>query len=779
MEQVIANNPYEKLKFELHKTLERMPYFKKFKIDSVHMFGEKFLLTHRETKEKFIMIESYKYLRTNPYTVEKNEQLLREGNFVIHRSRNINQKTRITKNFSKYYITFSDNERNLKNQTIFNRTDFTNEEIQFVFTSLLDIQRELENHEESKNFYILSPENLSISLNQNSCILNTNFQNNGTPVFYRIQNFSEVSLRIFAIIYTTMMYKVKYYNTTLRQEVDKFVNMFYNEDNDFFSNDNFFLSTLIQWFKDSRNKLRKINIPEDDKVFQYVFSLVDAISKHKSITKFPKVHSKYINQIPFYKKHLSKTSFQSKKFKVYTGTSQEGKALLESLNLVIKNTISSDNGIGIFEVSYKNENGIEQEKYIFKQIFISDVFDLIDAINEIEVHNALSKTIVNENSKFVKLYDYGITNNSCYLLMEYVKGGSVNNIFKYNGILNDHDARILFRECLRALEDIHSKGIVHGDIHVENILLEDFNNFRKIKFIDFGQSKNMNDPRVVSKIDYFLPEFVRNEKVYNYYINNPEFAFPNLASPQGDIFRLGYLFYFLLTSERPYCWKSSEVYEDVKNKNAKSKDFFNIVVSDDLRDLVFRMMDANPETRITIKQIWKHPFFSKPNKKNNILNVLNDTIESIDDNNKRFALKRRLKNYNKLHPIKDSIPKQVIYFSLTIIQNTLNSNSIQKINLLRKCYNVKLIVPNLGFQSINSDWISEGINWIKENFKGDFYNNFVAINDLSLLKGQWLIVEKHKYQSENFGINSSENESLPGKVIIFENWQQIVNMFLN
>jgi calcium-dependent protein kinase len=46
------------------------------------------------------------------------------------------------------------------------------------------------------------------------------------------------------------------------------------------------------------------------------------------------------------------------------------------------------------------------------------------------------------------------------------------------------------KQILSAIFYCHQKGIVHRDLKPENILLEDPNNFRSIKVIDFGTSRS-------------------------------------------------------------------------------------------------------------------------------------------------------------------------------------------------------------------------------------------------------------------------------------------------
>ncbi|CAI6367040.1 unnamed protein product [Macrosiphum euphorbiae] len=71
--------------------------------------------------------------------------------------------------------------------------------------------------------------------------------------------------------------------------------------------------------------------------------------------------------------------------------------------------------------------------------------------------------------------------------MEYAENGSLLDIIKRDGKIDDNKARKWFMELVNAVEYCHSKGVVHRDIKYENLLMDTSYN---IKLSDFGFARN-------------------------------------------------------------------------------------------------------------------------------------------------------------------------------------------------------------------------------------------------------------------------------------------------
>lgn len=93
------------------------------------------------------------------------------------------------------------------------------------------------------------------------------------------------------------------------------------------------------------------------------------------------------------------------------------------------------------------------------------------------------------------------------------------------------------KSLLNGLLYIHSKGIMHRDLTLENVMLSKINSYNQLRIIDFGLAAMTNEENALFKIcgtpGFIAPEILRRKsKTY---------------SEKCDIFSAGVIFYYLLT----------------------------------------------------------------------------------------------------------------------------------------------------------------------------------------------------------------------------------------
>ncbi|CAE7574529.1 unnamed protein product [Symbiodinium natans] len=96
----------------------------------------------------------------------------------------------------------------------------------------------------------------------------------------------------------------------------------------------------------------------------------------------------------------------------------------------------------------------------------------------------------------VSLYDVHETFERRFLVMEFVDGGELIDEIDTNGPLPEHEARYVFLQIVLGLRYIHSKGVVHRDLKLENVLVDKVLSqpgLLQVKISDFGHSKLVND----------------------------------------------------------------------------------------------------------------------------------------------------------------------------------------------------------------------------------------------------------------------------------------------
>ena len=137
----------------------------------------------------------------------------------------------------------------------------------------------------------------------------------------------------------------------------------------------------------------------------------------------------------------------------------------------------------------------------------------------------------------VAVYDVGEVDDSPFIVMEYLPGGSMKQRIEQAGPLKTGDAVRIAVEVANGLAFAHSKGIVHADLKPSNILF-DANDAAKI--CDFGIARapqeDADTPQLYATAMYVAPERVEGKS----------------ASVQSDLYGLGLVLYEGLVGKPPF-----------------------------------------------------------------------------------------------------------------------------------------------------------------------------------------------------------------------------------
>jgi len=136
----------------------------------------------------------------------------------------------------------------------------------------------------------------------------------------------------------------------------------------------------------------------------------------------------------------------------------------------------------------------------------------------------------------VKIYDYGEIDGLHYMILEYIKGGSLMDSIATH-IHDDKSAARLGIHLCRGLYASHQAGVLHRDMKPDNVMMDSEGN---PKLIDFGLAycagESLTDLNAVGSPGYAAPEI---------------WDHPNQISLQTDIYATGAVFYTALTQTVP------------------------------------------------------------------------------------------------------------------------------------------------------------------------------------------------------------------------------------
>ncbi|XP_022927296.1 CBL-interacting protein kinase 5-like [Cucurbita moschata] len=196
----------------------------------------------------------------------------------------------------------------------------------------------------------------------------------------------------------------------------------------------------------------------------------------------------------------------------------------------------------------------------------------------------------------VQLYEVMASRTKIYFAMEYVKGGELFDKVA-EGKLREDAARKYFQQLIGAVDYCHSRGVYHRDIKPENLLLDEFGN---LKISDFGLSA--------------LAESRRQDGLLHTTCGTPAYVAPEVINKKGydgakaDIWSSGVVLFVLLAGYLPFHDPNlMEMYRKISRGEFKCPHWF----PPEVRKLLSRILDPNPQTRIKMAKLMENSWFKK------------------------------------------------------------------------------------------------------------------------------------------------------------------------
>lgn len=308
-------------------------------------------------------------------------------------------------------------------------------------------------------------------------------------------------------------------------------------------------------------------------------------------------------------------------------------------------------GEGAFSAVYKAEHKVTKRVVAIKIIDklklgydqLSNVNNEINVMKRLRHPNVLRLLNLYNNKKY------------CYIVLQYCDGGEVfNKIIEYT-YFSESLSRHVFTQLLSAVQYLHSVNVAHRDIKPENLLFNSIP-YRPRSPSEFERAKRLSDDAskvdegaftegvgggtigVVKLADFGLAKLLKSDNMYSSNLKTPcgtagytapevitcsngskvkmfsdQVSQKNFYTKSVDIWSLGCFLYTVLCGFPPF-------YDDDPNRLTSkiiSGDYVFLKpwwdeISNEAKDLVSRMLQINPEQRITMEEIWQHPWL-KPN----------------------------------------------------------------------------------------------------------------------------------------------------------------------
>lgn len=199
-----------------------------------------------------------------------------------------------------------------------------------------------------------------------------------------------------------------------------------------------------------------------------------------------------------------------------------------------------------------------------------------------------------------------------YSIMDFCDGGELYELIENNGAMPESQAKKYFLQVLHGFSHLHSLGIAHRDMSLENLM---YNSDDKCIVIDLGMCLRVplfTDERTVTtrpykippqgicgKKNYIAPEVIENAHYFD--------------ATKVDTWALGIILFIMLTGVTPI---ESATHLDPRYRMVcagllgKMLEQWQMTVSLSAIDLISKILRSNPDERLSLTQIMSHPWFN-------------------------------------------------------------------------------------------------------------------------------------------------------------------------
>jgi eukaryotic-like serine/threonine-protein kinase len=261
-----------------------------------------------------------------------------------------------------------------------------------------------------------------------------------------------------------------------------------------------------------------------------------------------------------------------------------GNAALDSISgLADRYEIRGELGRGATGVVYLVHDSFANRAAALK-VANSDIF------SEGGAQNLMRKGWLNEvrmagklrHPYIVEVYDAGVSQNSAYLVMEYLPHGTLEPYVRADSLKSLAEVLEIIFKCASALDYACQAGIVHRDIKPANL---QYLGNGEAKVADFGAAywskEDSTQVMDIGSLAYMAPELFRQ-----------------WVTPQADIYALGIVLYQLLCGHRPFDAKdqASLMYKII-NGERRPLSTYRADIPPEVEAVVEKMIARSPEDR--------------------------------------------------------------------------------------------------------------------------------------------------------------------------------------
>ena len=191
----------------------------------------------------------------------------------------------------------------------------------------------------------------------------------------------------------------------------------------------------------------------------------------------------------------------------------------------------------------------------------------------------------------VEIYTIFEEDENVYLVFEYIAGRTLDMMLSDEVRMSFERSKGIFDEVSKALIYAHSKNIVHRDLKLSNIMIDDEEGF--VKVMDFGLARKamesmsrLTNAEIVGSPAYMAPE-----------------QDSGASGKQCDVFALGVCLYEVLTGDLPF--KGPDFHNQKERKLYTPVSSVSPAAPNGIDALIAKTLEPDPEKRFKSVEEWK------------------------------------------------------------------------------------------------------------------------------------------------------------------------------
>jgi len=261
----------------------------------------------------------------------------------------------------------------------------------------------------------------------------------------------------------------------------------------------------------------------------------------------------------------------------------------------------------VYQVTHKTTGQSFACKVVKKNSSMNDAQSMS---TEIEI----MKRIRHRN--IVSMYELYETPKCLWIILELVDGGDLHHYLAHTVHYNEVMASKQFKQVLMGLHYLHSLGVVHRDLKLDNILLHGQGAQADLKIADFGLS-------ALVRLDEDGYDATESSKRKSYkelkdMWGTKEYFAPEVVDmaygPQADVWAVGCVLFEMLSGEQAFPVhegdKEHTFYRRIKKGEYDMNKPVWKKISKEAKELIKKMLVVDPINRLSASEALQHPWIT-------------------------------------------------------------------------------------------------------------------------------------------------------------------------